>query len=237
MILIKFILQYLFVFLVGSMIGWSLEVVYRRYFGLARKWINPGFLSGPFLPLYGSALCVLYIISDTELSIVIKIVLFAIVTTGLEYVTGLFFLKVYQTRLWDYSSMKFNVKGIIHPLYTGFWTILSLFFYYVLYPFFFKNVLFLYEHLEFSLIVGVILGFVIIDLVQSFDVLNRLRNMAKQIEGTTAVIQYDLLKMEIRDRFKNLPVKINFMKPFKGDFNLREQVKAHFEKSDLRRHN
>lgn len=50
-----------FLFFIGSMAGWVIEVVFRRFFSSAnpeRKWINPGFLSGPYLPLYGFSLCV-----------------------------------------------------------------------------------------------------------------------------------------------------------------------------------
>lgn len=42
-----------FLFFIGSMAGWVIEVVFRRFFSSAnpeRKWINPGFLSGPYLP-------------------------------------------------------------------------------------------------------------------------------------------------------------------------------------------
>lgn len=52
-----------FLFFIGSMAGWVIEVVFRRFFSSAnpeRKWINPGFLSGPYLPLYGFSLCVLF---------------------------------------------------------------------------------------------------------------------------------------------------------------------------------
>ena len=36
-----------FLFFIGSMAGWGIEVVFRRFFSSAnpeRKWINPGFL-------------------------------------------------------------------------------------------------------------------------------------------------------------------------------------------------
>lgn len=55
-----------FLFFIGSMAGWVIEVVFRRFFSSAnpeRKWINPGFLSGPYLPLYGFSLCVLFLLS------------------------------------------------------------------------------------------------------------------------------------------------------------------------------
>lgn len=52
-----------FIFFIGSLAGWLLELIFRRFFSKAnpsRKWINPGFLVGPYLPLYGFSLCVVY---------------------------------------------------------------------------------------------------------------------------------------------------------------------------------
>ena len=40
-----------FLFLIGSVLGWGLEVIFRRFFS-AHRWVNPGFLVGPYLPLY-----------------------------------------------------------------------------------------------------------------------------------------------------------------------------------------
>ena len=45
-----FILAFLFMF--GSVAGWVLELFFRRIFSM-KKWINPGFLNGPYLPMYG----------------------------------------------------------------------------------------------------------------------------------------------------------------------------------------
>jgi len=44
-----------FLFFAGCLIGWGIEVIFRRFEpnNKARKWINPGFLIGPYLPLYG----------------------------------------------------------------------------------------------------------------------------------------------------------------------------------------
>lgn len=54
-----------FLFCIGSILGWVLEVVFRRFFS-AHHWVNPGFLIGPYLPLYGSSLCVLYLLAELE---------------------------------------------------------------------------------------------------------------------------------------------------------------------------
>ena len=51
-----------FLFCIGSVLGWGLEVIFRRFFS-AHHWVNPGFLVGPYLPLYGSSLCVLYLLA------------------------------------------------------------------------------------------------------------------------------------------------------------------------------
>lgn len=46
-----------FLFSIGAVFGWGLEVLYRRFLSPAnpeRRWIDPGFCTGPWLPLYGS---------------------------------------------------------------------------------------------------------------------------------------------------------------------------------------
>ena len=53
------VLIFAFLFFIGSCLGWCMEVFFRRFFSRAnpeRKWINPGFLAGPYLPLYGFGL-------------------------------------------------------------------------------------------------------------------------------------------------------------------------------------
>ena len=51
--------QYLFLFFAGAFAGWIIELFFRRFVS-AKKWINPGFLSGPYLPLYGTGTVVLF---------------------------------------------------------------------------------------------------------------------------------------------------------------------------------
>ncbi len=56
-------LSYLFLFIVGSFLGYILEVFFRRFVSM-KRWINPGFLKGPCLPLYGFGVCLLHLLSD-----------------------------------------------------------------------------------------------------------------------------------------------------------------------------
>ena len=45
------VLKISFLFIIGGSLGWVLELFYRRM--AHGKWINPGCLVGPCLPLYG----------------------------------------------------------------------------------------------------------------------------------------------------------------------------------------
>ncbi len=52
-----------YLFFIGSVLGWCLKLVFRKFFSAANpehKWINPGFCVGPYLPIYGFGLCVLF---------------------------------------------------------------------------------------------------------------------------------------------------------------------------------
>ena len=47
--------EFIFKFYIGSTFGWLLELFFRRI--AHGKWVNPGFLIGPYLPIYGFVLC------------------------------------------------------------------------------------------------------------------------------------------------------------------------------------
>ena len=137
-----------FLFLIGSVLGWGLEVIFRRFFS-AHRWVNPGFLVGPYLPLYGSSLCVLYLLAmleslmPVENPLLKKIMLFvvmALAITALEYVAGLIFIRGMKIKLWDYSDRWGNIQGIICPLFTFFWMVLSAVYYFLIHPQYFECV-------------------------------------------------------------------------------------------------
>ena len=55
-----------FLFFIGSVLGWVLELFFRKFFSGSNpehKWINPGFCTGPYLPIYGFGLCALYLLA------------------------------------------------------------------------------------------------------------------------------------------------------------------------------
>ena len=134
-----------FLFFVGSLFGWGIELFWRRFFSKnnpERKWLNPGFLNCPYLPLYGLSLCTLFSLSFINVSGVserwiretILFIVMALCITAMEYIAGLIFIKGMHIKLWDYSKNKFNIQGIICLQYTIYWYILSAVYYFLIHP-------------------------------------------------------------------------------------------------------
>ncbi len=98
----------LFVFY--SFVGWLSEVVYCSI--LERRFVNRGFLNGPLCPVYGfGALLVIYLLGPFAGNIPLLFVMAVIVTSVLEYATGLFLETAFGTTWWDYSHYRFNLHG------------------------------------------------------------------------------------------------------------------------------
>ena len=108
-------LELAFIFFIGSVAGWILEVFFRRFTtsNVERKWINPGFCTGPYLPLYGWGLCTLYMLAELEKYSLNKVWLFiimAVCMTVIEYIAGIISLKIGKVRLWDYTEEWGNIQ-------------------------------------------------------------------------------------------------------------------------------
>ncbi len=160
---IQAFLLYLFLFLTGSILGYGLEVFFRRLF-TAKKWVNPGFMRGPWLPLYGFGVIIMFTVivllltclpsfsfynpfgcydfldkeSGPNVADLLPICIMACSMILLEFVAGLIFVKGFKVKLWDYTNMKGNIMGIICPQFNLIWFALAVIFYYGLNPFVYK---------------------------------------------------------------------------------------------------
>lgn len=185
----------LFLFSVGSIIGWVIELFFRRFCSPTgrtyKKWVNPGFLTGPYLPLYGTGLCVLYLLANIKIKglednpTAEKIVLFIVMAfamTVIEYITGLIFIKGMRVKLWDYSNNWGNIQGIICPLFSFFWAVLGAVYYLLIHPYVLDALKWLSENLAFSFFVGFFYGIFIIDVVYSFNIMVRIKKFADEYD-------------------------------------------------------
>lgn len=115
-------------FAVYSFIGWIIEVVYRS--AKQKKFINAGFLHGTFIPIYGFGAAFVIILEYflDPYNVVVRLIVYGIVLTLVEYLVGYLFEKIFKLKLWDYSENAFNIQGRICLLFSIFWTMIAFLF-------------------------------------------------------------------------------------------------------------
>jgi len=216
-----------FLFFAGSVLGWCVEVLFRRCF-TAKKWINPGFLTGPYLPLYGFGVAGLFAISLIPihtgyawLDAIIIIFIMGVAMTLIEYIAGLIFIKGMKIKLWDYSNRWGNIQGIICPLFSFFWLLVSVFFYFVVDPFLIDAVVWFVNHMAFAFVVGLFFGVFFVDLGHSLNISAKIRAFAK---NNKTVISFEKLKESIKTKIEANHKKASFIFPFKSGRSLKEDL-------------
>lgn len=81
---------------------------------LKARWVNRGFMRGPFLPIYGSgAIVVLIFTLPFRTNAWLVFVVGMTSATLLEYFTGAAMEKMFHVRYWDYSRQRLNLNGHI----------------------------------------------------------------------------------------------------------------------------
>ena len=223
-----------YLFFIGSVLGWCLELVFRRFFSSANpehKWINPGFCVGPYVPLYGFGLCILYLlahvgqISGMDSTVGGRLLMFlcmAVSMTAIEYIAGILCLKLMKLRLWDYSKMWGNVQGLICPLFSAFWAILGAIYYFLVHPYILSALDWLSNNLAFSFVIGFFFGVFTIDVVYSSQLLAKLKKYADEND---VIVKYEHLKSEIRSAQERASKRVYFMFAFRSDRALIEHLR------------
>ena len=103
---------YILIFFVYSFSGWFFESVV----GIlnVKKFINRGFLIGPYCPVYGFGVLLITILLDKYKSDLFLVFILSILICGtLEYLTSYYMEKLFNARWWDYHNRKFNINGRI----------------------------------------------------------------------------------------------------------------------------
>ena len=206
-------LQFIFIFYIGCTLGWILELFFRRI--VHGKWVNPGFLIGPYLPIYGfglTALTVIFLLfKDSSLNPIIIILLMGFLMTLIELIGGLMGLKN-NIRLWDYSDEWGNYKGIICPLFSAIWTIIGGLYYYLFAPYVMDALDWFSKNLAFSYTLGIFTGTIVIDLVYSSKLYIKIKEFAKENDIT---VKYEQFKIHIKEKQAERKEKYSFLNPFK----------------------
>lgn len=104
--------DWLLFFYIYCFLGWCIESTYVSLH--KKKFVNRGFMRGPFLPLYGSgAVLMLYVTIPVRGNLLLTFLVGGIAASILEYITGVCMESLFKVRYWDYSSKPLNFQGHI----------------------------------------------------------------------------------------------------------------------------
>lgn len=173
-------IQWLFFFYFYCFFGWIFESAFVSL--KSHKFVNRGFMRGPFLPIYGSGAIMMLVASmPFQDNIFLTYIAGCIGATALELVTGIGMEALFKVRYWDYSNQKFNYKGHICLSSTIAWGFLTIF----MTEFLHKGVekiIFLIPALTVNVVTVIVTVYIIIDFTLSFKAAMDLRDILVGLE-------------------------------------------------------
>ena len=192
-------------FVIGSLGGWLIELFFRRFVS-QKKWMNPGFLTGPYLPIYGFGVIVLYAVSNIPLGIdghiwdvIIRIIIIGVGMSLIEFLAGLIFIKGLGVKLWDYSNRKGNIMGIICPSFSLIWLIVGSLYYFFLNPVLVYSITWIAENLIYTYFIGAVVGAMIVDFAFSIHLATKLK-----VFNEYRALRFEEFKKEFKNKIKNI---------------------------------
>jgi uncharacterized membrane protein len=198
-----------------SIVGWIIEFLFRSI--KKKRLINPGFMVGITLPIYGFGGLILYVLWSINitnilwLDIILITIISMILLSAIEYIGGYIALNYYNNRLWDYSNYKYNYKGLICPMFSMIWGVFSIAFYFSIVPWLPSVLVVLESDVWLSYILGLSYGLFIIDLIYSLDLMSIMRTYAKELN---VILNLDILKDDAYTYNNTLTTKFKKIKPY-----------------------
>ena len=99
-------------FIIYAFLGWIVEIINNVV--VLKKFVNRGFLIGPYCPIYGvGGLIATIFLTKYKESIIVLFVMSMFLFALLEYFTSYLMEKLFKARWWDYTDYRFNINGRI----------------------------------------------------------------------------------------------------------------------------
>lgn len=208
------VMQWILYFYIYCFIGWVWESCFEsvKY----RKWINRGFMHGPFLPIYGFGAMAMLLTTIPVREHLALVFLFGMTAaTILEYITGVLMEKLFHMRYWDYSEQFLNVKGHICLKCSLAWGMFSLLLVRVIHVRVEKIVFLLPEQIE-QAVTFLLTLIIVADFTVSFYEALDLRHFLDTVLAGNEEL------MKLHERLENIPALLEEDKErIKGSFNER----------------
>ena len=171
---------YFLLFISYAFIGWIIEIINEIM--KTHKFVNRGFLIGPYLPIYGyGGLFITLLLTRYSSEPLTLFILAIVICSLLEYYTSYFMEKLFNARWWDYSNRKFNINGRICLETMIPFGLLGLLMIYVINPFIINFYSSLNQTLL-TIISSTLFIIFLIDNIISFNVLNKVKNEIKKVD-------------------------------------------------------
>lgn len=216
--------EVMWIFIIYAFIGWCTEVSYAAMD--LGKFVNRGFLNGPYCPIYGvGVLIVVAVLTPLKENLLILFIGSFVLTSVLEYVTGLVLEKVFHNKWWDYSDLPFNIKGYVCLKFSVLWGLACSFIMLILHPIIFGFIHIIPKIAGIVLLVLIMAAFTIDCIFTVSNILNfnkrlivmgeiaqKLKAISNEIgediyEKTTDVMEKKEMYEELSKRYKELAEK------------------------------
>ena len=221
-------------FVIGSVIGYFIELLFRRFVS-QKKWVNPGFMVGPYIPLYGFGVLILFGISNINIeglglpgwaNVLIILLAIGIGLTLIELIAGLIFIKGFHMKLWDYSNQWGNFKGLICPLFSLIWFGAGAAYYFLLNQVLIDALYFISEFPLYVFFIGVVIGMMIVDFCYSLHVGLMIKRYAD-----AASVKFEEFKASISEKVGSATKKSPFYTlKYLTKENIKEYLASYYEK-------
>lgn len=166
-------------FFIYSFAGWLIESTGDLI--KKKKFINRGFLIGPYCPIYGIGVVLITLLLSKYSEDFVALFIFSMVLCGvLEYLTSYIMEKVFKARWWDYSQKKFNINGRICLETMIPFGLIACLVIYVINPFIVET-LNTIPNLILNALAIIVLIFFISDAIISFNIVNDFKKTVKKV--------------------------------------------------------
>lgn len=177
--------QVVALFLVYSVLGWCVEVVYCTL--ESGKLTNRGFLNGPVCPIYGFGMVGILVLLNPLIQMHSRFLLFlggVAITSTIELIGGWTLFRLFHARWWDYTERPFNLGGFICLQFSIVWGLGTLIMVDMVHPM--VNFLILLPPAAVRWTVVVVFGLVMLaDFVVSVGAAHGLSKQLKELEVLT----------------------------------------------------
>lgn len=185
--------KYIILFFIYSFLGWLIETIGDTI--KKKKFVNRGFLIGPYCPIYGTGVLLITIfLTKYKHDIWITFFMSLVICGILEYLTSYVMEKLFKARWWDYSTNKFNINGRICLETLIPFGIAGILIIYIGNPLLLKYINMI-PQLAMHIFIGILLVGYIIDLAISFRIILNLKQMSREFKDNT---------VEISEKVKNI---------------------------------